>query len=106
MNGYVPHSVTYGPDGEVLSVTVHEPRFTQQEKLLLLASMRRDREPRGEHGWRMSEATSPANMGRFQISEPLTDYAQQALIKGRDGLEKKYGKEMLEYLAFRVVKKP
>lgn len=105
MNGYAAHSVTYGPDGEVLSVTVHEPRFTVGEKMLLLQARRNALAPRGEHGWLMSEATDRKNMGRFEISEPADDYAQMALIEGRERLKAKYGEEMLAYKTFHVRKK-
>lgn len=73
------HSVTYSPDGEVLSVTVHEPRFTQGEKALLLAARRKALEPRGPHGHLLSEAMDVKNQFAYEAVGPVMDWVQKTL---------------------------
>ena len=68
MNGWSPSSVTRDADGKVLSVTTTEPRFTPDDKALLLASRRR---VRGTHGILMSEALDPANQFAFEVEPPV-----------------------------------
>lgn len=78
-----------GADGEVVSVTVTEPRFTPYETGLLLASRDRDNQPRGEHGIRLSEATDPAK--RWHVPLPKRDFAKAALEKAQDAYEAEWG---------------
>ncbi|WP_168436317.1 hypothetical protein [Microbacterium sp. K5D] len=41
-------------------------------------------------------------MGRFKLSDPLTDFALKTQVEGMEAAEKKYGEKMLQYLSFRV----
>lgn len=79
LNGWTPRTVTLGPDGEVISVTVTQSRFSKAEVAILIASRRKEREPRGPHGWTISEATDPDNQFSFVVPNPITDHAQVAL---------------------------
>lgn len=98
LNGHAAHSVTYGPDGEVLSVTVHEPRFTPQEKMLLIQARRLAQAPRNEYGWLMSEATDPKNFGRFRVPPPTTDLVAKAIGEAVEAWEKTNGEGSAKYL--------
>ncbi len=98
LNGHAAHSETYGPDGDVLSVTVHEPRFTFEDKALLLVARRRALAPRGPHGWLMSEATDPKNVGKFRVDAPTTDLVAEAIGKAIEAWETKYGEGSAKYL--------
>lgn len=80
LNGWSPATVTLDRYGEVVSVTVTEPRFTPGEKALLLASRHASQAPRGSHGVLLSVATDPKNRGRFDV-ENVVDFAQEALNK-------------------------
>lgn len=104
--GWEPGEFTtfeYDEDGRLVStVTVREPEFSDLDRAWMLRSWENDHAPRGSHGVLMSEATDRKNMGAFKLSEPVTDYAQKALIEGRDLLKKKYGEDMLSYLSFHV----
>lgn len=82
LHGWSPRTVTLAADGSVLSVSKVEPRFTAGEVAVLLASRRLEREPRGQHGVRLADATDPKNHGRFR-AEPVVDYAQDALEKAQ-----------------------
>lgn len=86
-------------------MTVREPEFSDLDRVWMLRSWENDHAPRGEHGVLISEATDRNNMGAFELSEPLTDYVQKALIEGRELLKKKYGEDMLAYLTYHVQKK-
>ena len=105
LHGHAPATHTYSPDGELVSVTIAEPRFTPAEVGLLLAARRAQQEPRGAHGHLMTEATDPANQGRFVMSEPVTDFAQKAYEQGMEKARARYGDEMLKYLVLTVEKK-
>lgn len=102
MNGWAPASVTYSPDGEVLSVTVQEPRFTPSEKAVLLAARRKALEPRGSHGFTFSEATDRANLGKFVVPMPLTDLASKALREAEESWKSQHGSDSTRDLIFRV----
>lgn len=104
LNGHAAHSVTYGPDGDVLSVTVQEPRFTVAEKMLLIQARRKARAPRGEHGWLMSEATDPKNFGRFKALQPTTDLVAKTIGDAVEAWEQKNGEGSAKYLMFGVEK--
>lgn len=91
LNGWTPSTVTFGADGEVLSVTVSEPRFTAYERQLLLLSRRRDAEPRGRHGHLLSEATDPANQYSWSVPISTVDFAQAALNKAQKEFQDQWG---------------
>lgn len=104
LNGHAAHSVTYGPDGEVLSVTVHEPRFTPMEKALLIVARRKANAPRGSHGWLLSEATDKKNAGRFRVEGPDTDLVAKAIGDRAELWEKQNGEGSSKYLLWQVEK--
>jgi len=78
LNGEPQASVTFDPDGNVLSVTVAEPRFTPADKATLLASRRLEMAPRGDHGILLAEALDPANQFAFEVEPPVMDWAAGA----------------------------
>jgi len=82
--------VTLDASGEVVSVTVVEPRFTPAEKALLLASRLDERVPRGGHGHRLDEATDPAYQYAWHADLPTTDFAQEAINKAQDAYRSAY----------------
>lgn len=87
-------------------MTVQEPRFTPAETALLLAARRKALAPRGSHGILMSEATDPANMGKFTVPEPVTDFAAKALFEAREKVRVSHGAEAADnYLLLHVEKK-
>lgn len=102
LNGWSPSSVTYGPGGEVLSVTVQEPRFTVTEKALLLAARRSSLAPRGAHGLLLSEATDAANQFAYRVPPPTRDWAQAKLNEARSAYAKAYPDADMDSLLFRV----
>lgn len=102
LHGHATETRTYSPDGTLLSVSFAEARFTPAEVGALLAARRTANEPRSRTGWKLSEATDKKNMGRFKLSDPLTDFALKAQVEGMEAAEKKYGEQMLKYLSFRV----
>lgn len=98
--------MTFDADGNVLSVSVPEPRFTAQEIALLLASRREENLPRGKHGWLLSDATDPANMGQIEVPLPMTDFVAKALSEAQDEWREANGdKAGLEYLLWSSQKK-
>lgn len=106
LNGWVSRSITVGADGEVMSVTVSSPRFTPAEKAVLLAARRKLREQRGPHGVPMSEATDPANRGKFGVPPPSVDFAAWEISKARAAAEKTYKDVIpMEALVFGVEKR-
>lgn len=102
LHGHATETRTYSPDGELVSVSFAEARFTPTEVGKLLAARRASKEPRSSTGWPMAEATDPKNMGRFKLGEPVVDFALKAQVEGMADAEKKYGEQMLKYLAWRV----
>ena len=90
LNGWSPASVTYSPEGVVLSVTVTEPRFTVDEKARLLASRRSEAAPRGPHGRLIAEVTDPDNQFAYSVPPPVTDWAQKKLNEEQERYKKKY----------------
>lgn len=104
LNGHATRSVAVDVNGNVLSVTVTEPRFTRWEVALLLASRRREEQPRGDHGYTLQEATDPANMGRFKLGTPTTDFAAKARAEGLEVAKKTYGDDAMRWLLFQVEK--
>lgn len=94
--------MTVDADGNVLSVTVTEPRFTPSEVDVLIASRRLEREPRGAHGLPMSEVTDPANQYAYRVPEPDMDFAQAKLNRERDMYKKANPDADMSALVFRV----
>lgn len=87
-----------------MSVTVAEPRFTRGEVARLVASRRKERQQRGSHGFTIAEATDPANMGRFKLGVPATDFAAKAEAEGLELARKQYGDDAMRWLLFAVEK--
>lgn len=96
--------MTRDVNGNVLSITTTEPRFTPEEKALLLAARRKALEPIGPHGFPMAEAIDPKNFGKFKAGQPITDLALKAESEARAAWKQKYGDEGMDYLIFRVEK--
>lgn len=108
--GWEPGEVTtfeYDGAGRVVrAITVREPEFSDLDRRWLSDSLAQEQAPRGSHGWLMTEATDPANQGRFFVGPPTVDFAAKAEIEARDEAEKIYkGKIPLGALKFRVEKK-
>ncbi len=108
--GWEPAEVTtyeYDDDGRLIqSITVREPEFSHLDRAWLADSLKQEQAPRGSHGWLMSEATDPANQGKFFVGPPTVDFAARAEIEAREEAEKVYkGKIPLGALKFRVEKK-
>ena len=109
--GREPAEVTsfeYDDDGRMVrAVTVREPEYTFLDRAWLLDSWKQANVPRGSHGWLMSEATDPANQGKFFVGPPTLDFAALAEIKAREDAEKVYKDKIpMGALKFRVEKKP
>lgn len=81
---------------------VPEPRFTRREVDLLLESRRLEREPRGSHGFRLSEATDPKNRGKWVVPPPVTDYAEAVVAVAKAARRKQYPDEDQSALLWRV----
>lgn len=94
--------MTIGPDGEVLSVSTTQSRFTPIEVARLLASRRAENAPRGGHGILLTEATDPANKDAFTVPLPITDFAAKALRREQDAYEKRWGKDAMHDTLWRV----
>lgn len=94
--------MTIGADGEVLSVSATESRFTPREVACLLASRRAENAPRGSHGLLLSEATDPANKDTFTVPLPITDFAAKALRREQEAYEKRWGKDSMHDTLWRV----
>lgn len=86
----------------MLSVAVTESRFTPREVALLLASRREENAPRSSTGIKLSDATDAANKDAFSVPLPITDFAAKALRKEQDAYEKRWGKEAMHDLLWRV----
>ena len=80
-----------------------EPRFTRAEVAVLLESRRVERD-RGPHGVPLSEATDPANRGRFTVPPPTLDFAEEALSKAQEAYRKLEDRPPMEALLWRVEK--
>lgn len=96
--------MTRDVNGNVLSITTTEPRFTPEQKALLLAARRKALAARGSHGFTMAEATDPKNFGKFRVGEPITDLALKAENEARASWRQRHGDEGMENLIFRVEK--
>jgi len=95
--GWEPGEVTtfeYDEQGRMVrSVTVREAEFSAWDRALLFESIEAERQPRGSHGWPISAATDPANMGRFKVSEPTTDFAAKALHDAQKAWRDQHGEQ-------------
>lgn len=85
-------------------MSVEEPRFTAEDKAVLLASRRMEREPRGSHGFLMAEATDPANAYKFRVGDPVTDHAAAALSKAQKAYQKSWPDADVDSLLWAVEK--
>lgn len=109
--GWEPGETTtfeYDEDGRLIrAITVREPEFSHLDRSWMLESRRRDAEPRGRHGWSMSEATDPANQTKFTVPPPAVDFAAVAESKAREKAQTLYkDRYPLDALVFHVEKKP
>lgn len=91
LNGWTPATVTYDAAGDVVSVTVTEPRFSPREVDLLIESRRQEKAPRGPHGHLLSTATDPDVQRRINVPLPRIDYVQRALLKAQERHRAEYG---------------
>ncbi|WP_336647522.1 hypothetical protein [Microbacterium sp. MMO-10] len=103
LNGWVPATVTVDRNGEVVSVSVTESRFTREQTELLLQSRRLERIPRNSLGIPLSEATDPANdpssweaTGRYVVPTPSVDFAAEAVRREKETRRQKYPDEKTE----------
>ncbi len=88
LHGWAPKTVTLDADGNVVSVTVTQPRFTARDRELLLASRRAEKVRRGSHGHPLSEATDPANQFGYKVPPPKQDWAQKKLNEVQEAYKK------------------
>lgn len=102
MHGWSPARVTLDAVGEVVSVTVVEPRFSRHDVAVLLASRRAEKASRGSHGHLLSEATDPALQGKWSVPLPVTDFAQEKLTRAQDAYKKSYPDADMSALLWRV----
>lgn len=68
----------------------------------MLASRRAEAVPRGAHGHPLSEATDPANVGRYEVVGPTEDYAQAALHRAKQAHKAQYPDADLSAFLWRV----
>lgn len=68
--------------------------------MVLIQARRQAMAPRGSHGWLMSEATDPKNIGRFRASEPITDLVAKTIGEAEESWRKKHGDDSTRYLIF------
>lgn len=94
--------MTYDADGNVLSFTVSEPRFTPDDKLLLLASRRASNIPRSRSGVALADATDPSKQYAWKVDLPVTDFAQAKLNAARESYKKQYPDADMDSLLWRV----
>ena len=81
----------------MLTVTTTEPRFTRAEVDLLLASMLAEEEPRGAHGYLLSEATDPELRYRWRLKPNRRDFAQELIDAKIRADKKQYGDDYERY---------
>lgn len=90
-------------NGDVVSVTVAEPRFTPWEKALLLAARRARDVPRDSNGVLISDAIDPKNQGKFEVPLPTTNFAKKALHDVQTAWQKDHGEMSgMDYLMWEV----
>ncbi len=97
--------MTVGPVGEVISISVVQPRFTKQEKALLLASRRAANARRGRHGRLLSEALDSENQFAYVVRGPVTDWAQKKLNEAEETYRKAHPNADMDALQFWVEKR-
>lgn len=91
MRGWEPEESTrfeYDDGRLVRSVVTKDPEW-DDEQLNLMLAWQALHEDIGSHGQLMSEATDPANEGRF-VAEAVTDHAQAARDKMREQYKKDF----------------
>lgn len=89
----------------MLSVTVSEPRFTAEDKAILLASRRLENAPRGDHGILLSESLDPDNQFAFDVDPPVMDWATKKRNDFIDAYRKQYPTADMGALHIRVRKR-
>jgi hypothetical protein len=89
LNGHPQTSVTYDASGEVVSVTVTEPRFTPNEVETLLAA-RRLEASRNEFGILRDVAMDPENQFKFRVVGPRRDWSAEAVRKAQEDYRRRY----------------
>lgn len=104
LNGWAPASVTYDQDGQIVSVTVTEPRFTPAEKAALLMARRAAMAPRGRHGHLIAEATDEKNQFAYSVRPPTRDWAQVKLNQAQEEYRKRFPDADLDSLLWTVEK--
>lgn len=96
LNGWSPASVTVDGQGRVVSVTVTEPRFTVEDKAVLLASFRESRVLRNSLGIPLVEATDDANKKKYRVKvPPRADHAETALRNAQKAWSDEYKDDAL-----------
>lgn len=81
LNGFTPATVTLDADGNVLSVTVTQSRFTPAAVEELLESRRRERSV-NEYGIPYAEAMDPRNQFRFKAAY-RTDWSVEVVRRAQ-----------------------
>ena len=71
-------------------MTVREPEWSPDDVAAVLASRRRFNTKRSPTGYPLTEATDPANRGKFTVDLPTTDFALQALLREQKRYEEKF----------------
>lgn len=89
----------------LLSVTVQEPRFTAEDKAVLLASRRLQNAARGDHGLLIAEATDPDNQFAFEVDNPVMDWAAKTRNEFIEAYKKKHPDADMSALHIRVRKR-
>lgn len=74
--------MTLNADGDVVSVTVTESRFTPMDVDILLGSRRLDAS-RNEHGIPYAEAMDDANQHKFKAVGPRMDWSAEAIRRAK-----------------------
>lgn len=85
-------------------MSVTQPRFTAREKNLLLASRRAEKEPRGAHGFLLSESTDISNRGHYSVPDPVQDFAAEVLVNAQEAYRAMPDRPPMEALLWRVEK--
>lgn len=81
--------MTLDADGNVLTVSVSEPRFTALEVETLLAA-RRLEFSRNDLGIPHDVAMDPANQGRFNVIGPRRDWSEDAVNQKKADYRRRY----------------
>ena len=105
LNGWAPATVTFDSSGEVLSVSVQEPRFAPEDKAVLLAARRLQNAPRGDHGVLLAEAMDPENQFAFEVDPPVMDWAAKTRNEFTESYRKQHPTADMSALHIRVRKR-